>query len=71
MAQEQLFEFGHDGKTIKVFKGDGSSYVYYSKNGGSSISTGLRYNEKQGSFTSGSGASVAWADAKSYVRSKL
>lgn len=68
MARNQLFEFKHDNKTIKVFTGDGTSDVYYSKNGGSSISARLRYNEKQGNFTSSSGSSLSWDQAKAHIR---
>ncbi len=71
MAREQLFDFKHDNKTIKVFTGDRSIDVYYSINGGSTKSAGLRYNEARGNFTSGSGSSVTWDKAKSYIRAKL
>jgi len=71
MASESLFEFKHDYKTIKVFTGETSADVYYSKNGGSTISAGLRFNEKSGNFTSGSGSSLSWDKAKCYIRNRL
>ena len=69
--KEDLFEFKKDGKTVKVYKGKGTSDVYYKVNDGSSTSAGLKYNGDQGNFKSGSGSSLTWEKAKELVRDKI
>lgn len=71
MAENHLFDFKHDGDTIKVFTGNGTSDVYYRKNGGATKSAGLSYKEDTGKFLAASGKSLTWKEAESHVRGKL
>jgi len=71
MARSQLFEFKYDGDTVRVYTGESSSDVYYSINGGSSKSTGMRWNEASGNFKSGSGGILSNEEAKSRIRQQL
>lgn len=71
MARTNIFEFKHDNQTVKVYTGENSADVYYSINGGSSKSTGLRWNDARGDFKSGSGSIVSNDDAKSRIRDML
>jgi len=71
MARENLMEFKHNGRTIKVYTGESSSDVYYSNNGGSSTSTGLSFNSNLGKFTATSGSSLTFEEAKGYIRARL
>lgn len=71
MARTQLMEFKHDNKTVKVYTGESSSDVYYSVNGGSSKSAGIRWNEARGDYKSGSGSIVSTEEAKSRIRSLI
>ena len=70
-AQEELFNFIQDGKHVSVYRGEGTSYVFYRINRGSSHSTGLRYSADTGRFTRESGALMSWDEAKTYVRGLL
>lgn len=71
MARTQLFEFKHDNKTVEVFTGESSADVYYSINGGSNQSAGIRWNEPRGDFKSGSGGILSNAEAQSKIRNLL
>lgn len=71
MARTQLMEFKHDNKTVKVYTGESSSDVYYSVNGGSSRSAGIRWNEARGDYKSGSGSIISNDEAKSRIRSQI
>jgi hypothetical protein len=71
MARTQLFEFRHDNKTIKVYTAESSADVYYSVNGGSNQSAGIRWNESRGDFKSGSGSIMSNSEAQSKIRSLL
>ncbi len=71
MARTQLAEFKHDGKTVKVFTGENSADVYYSINGGSNHSAGIRWNESRGDYKSGSGGTMTNAEAQSKIRNML
>ena len=71
MAKIQILEFKHDGNTIRVFTGESSADVYYSINGGSSHSAGLRWNDEKGNFKSGSGSIVDFDSGKSLIRAKV
>ena len=71
MARQQLFEFMHDGNRINVYTGESSSDVYYSVNGGSSRGAGIRFNESQGNFKSGSGGTLSHDEAKSRIRNQI
>ena len=71
MARQQLFEFMHDGNRINVYTGESSSDVYYSINGGSSKGAGIRFNESQGNFKSGSGSTLTHDEAKSRIRNQI
>ena len=71
MARTQLFEFKHDSKTIRAYTGESSADVYYSVNGGSSHSAGIRWNEANGNFKSGSGAILSNEEARARIRGLL
>ncbi len=71
MSRVQIMEFKQDGDTIRVFTGEKSADVYYSINGGSSQSAGLRWNEDKGNFKSGSGSVVGFDSAKTIIRGKV
>lgn len=71
MARQQLFDFMHNGKRVNVFTGESSADVYYSINGGGSTSTGMRYSDSRGNFTSGSGGILSFEEAKSRIRNQL
>lgn len=68
MARSQLFEFKYDGDTVRVFTAESSSDVYYSINGGSSKSAGMRWNESTGYFKSVSGSLLSHDEAKAKIR---
>jgi len=70
MAREQLFEFNHDNKTVKVFTGESSSDVYYTIGGGSTKNAKLKYKADTGTF-SASGVTKTFDQAKQYIRNKL
>lgn len=71
MSRKQLFDFRHDNKNVTVYTGESSADVYYSVNGGSSKSAGIRWNEARGDFKSGSGSILSHDEAKSRIRSFL
>ena len=71
MSRIQLFEFKHDNKTVKVYTGESSADVYYSVNGGSSRSAGIRWVEARGDFKSGSGVIMSNDDARNRIRGML
>lgn len=71
MAEKQLFDFRHNGDKINVFTGNGTSDVYYRKNGGSTRSAGMRYKSDRGTFATSGGKTLNWSEAESHVRGLL
>lgn len=71
MCEKHLFELKHNGDTVKVFTGSGTSDVFYRKNGGASRSAGMYYKADRGIFVATSGKSLTWNEAESRVRGML
>ena len=71
MAKKELFDFKHNNKTVKAYKGESTSDVYFKVGDGTATSAGLTYNQDTGTFTTKSGSSLKWEDAEKHVRDKL
>lgn len=70
-GKEELFDFKKDYKEVKVFKGDGTSDVYYQKDGGSVTATGLKFNSDTGTYQDGSGVTVLSDEAKKLINNLI
>jgi len=71
-GKKDLLDFKVDGKSVKVHKGDGTSDVYYTKAGGSTTSTGLKYVESEGMYKNATtGALLTRAEAEKYITDKI
>jgi hypothetical protein len=70
-GEKALFDFKKDYKDVKVFKGDGTSDVYYTKDGGSVTATGLKFNEQTGTYQDGAGDTVLSKEAEKRISSLI
>ncbi len=68
---KKFFKFKHNGKNVVVKTGEGTSDVYYKKDGGSNTYAKMKWIEKEGMFMSSNGSYIKYEDAEEKIRNML